>query len=138
MTINKMKKLIVLLIGIMLLSISITALASGRVEDEYTISGNTKVLGSAYIIGSGFGNHTGNGAASIVGSDKDAASVYCQFHFGSKVFKNSGAYSDYSYIIGYTGKYSYIQSYEGKYNYVTTKIGTQNNSEKYITVTSRD
>lgn len=76
---NNLKKGIVLIMSLMMVFGTVTAYASGRKDATYTISGNTKVLGSVFIEESGFWRHQATWSASIVGSDKDAVKVAYRF-----------------------------------------------------------
>lgn len=126
---NNLKKGIVLIMSLMMVFGTVTAYASGRKDATYTISGNTKVLGSVFIEESGFGMHQANWGASIVGSDKDAVKVKYTFCTG-----NTTVYAGY---IG--GGYSYYAKYTktGWFSSAITKLGTDTDSTKYINITTK-
>ena len=126
---NNLKKGIVLIMSLMMVFGTVTAYASGRKDATYTISGNTKVLGSVFIEESGFWRHQATWSASIVGSDKDAVKVKYIFYSGDTMV-------DAGYI---GGGYSHYAKYNktGWFSSAKTTLGTSTDSTKYINITAK-
>lgn len=122
MTKLKLRKWLLVLMSSMMLFGGMTAFADGRVDAEKTVSGGTKVLGSAFICESGFWQHQGNATVAVVGKDRDAVELNYKLELGNKI--KSGT-------LGVNGKYFYKKTRSGYFTYVTTKVNN------YFSITSR-
>lgn len=126
---NNLKKGIVLMISLIMVFGTVTVFASGRVDGTYTISGNTKVLGSAFIEESGFGKHQANWSASIVGSDKDATKVRYIFYYGDSIAEEGFIGGGYGYYAKYNKTWWFSSA--------RTTLGTNSYPTKYINITAK-
>lgn len=130
MTRNNLKKSLVLLMCMVMMVGTITAVAGGRKEDTCTISGNTKVLGSVFIEESGFWQHRGNWCASVVGRDRDAVNIKYYYMAGNSTVCSGTLGSNNKIFKAYTEK--------GWFSKTSTKVGTETNRTKYIDLTITD
>lgn len=123
---NNLKKGVALVMIFMMVFGNITVLADGRVEGEKVISGDTKVMGSAFICDAGFWQNSGNGSGIVVGEDKEATDVYVTIYFEDTSFVKRLGYS--------TNMFSYIKSYTGYYDYVKTNMGVDRDRDSYLSI----
>lgn len=130
MTRNNLKKSLVLLMCMVMMVGTITAVAGGRKEDTCTISGNTKVLGSVFIEESGFWQHRGNWTVSVVGSDRDAVTIKYCFKAGDKTVRSG--------IIGPNNMFFRTYTKTGWFSEASTEVGTNTNSIKYMKLIIED
>lgn len=112
-----------------MLMMSITVLAANK-EASYTISGDTKVMGSAFIESGGFFKHTGNGSVSIVGKDSDSTIVNYRVDFGDS--------TTYTGRVGSGYKKYVVQKYGGYYSSVTTRAGSYEGNRNYFKIVVSD